>query len=361
MRASDLWPLAARLPAMALALALGLAGGLAARALGLPLPLMLGSLVALGVTSVLGLRPMGITPWLPEQLRRGFIPVIGVAIGSGFTPALLGDARQWLATAAAVLVFVPLAHAMGYRVYRRLGALSPPTAFFAAMPGGLFEAMEMGEAAGADRRMLVILQFLRLILCILLVPLGFTLLTGQAVGSAAGVRIVGAELPLGPADAALLVAAGVGGVLAGLALRLPGGVIIGPLLASAAIHLAGLTATAPPAWLIDVTQLVIGTILGLRFAGLPRRALGLALRLAVINIVLALGLALAFAAALHGVAGERLGTVLLAFAPGGVAEMSLVALSLKASVAFVSVHHLLRIMAAVAAAQIGYRLLMQPR
>lgn len=357
MRPSDLRSLAARLPAVALALGLGLAGGLAARAAGLPLPLMLGSLVALATVSILGLRPLGIAPWVPEHLRRGFIPVIGVAIGSGFAPALLAETGRWLATVAAVAVFVPLAHAMGYQLYRRLGALSPVTAFFAAMPGGLFEAMEMGEAAGADRRMLVILQFLRLILCILIVPLGFTLLTGQAVGSAAGVRIEGADVPLTPADAALLVAAGVGGVLAGRALRLPGGAILGPLLASAVIHLAGLTATVPPSWLIDVTQLVVGTTLGLRFAGLPRQALVLALRLAVTNIVLALGLALGFAAALHGVAGERLGTVLLAFAPGGVAEMSLVALSLQASVAFVSVHHLLRIVIAVMAAQIGFRLL----
>ncbi|MCC6305241.1 MAG: AbrB family transcriptional regulator [Rhodobacteraceae bacterium] len=361
MHRSDFRPLALRLAAMVIATAIALAGAFAARAASLPLPLMLGSLVALGGVSILRLSVFGITPRLPEGLRTVFIPVIGVAIGAGFSPALLAEAGRWLTSLAAVALFVPLAHALGYQVYRRMGGLAPSTAFFSAMPGGLFEALEMGEAAGADRQMLVVLQFLRLILCILLVPIGFTLLTGQVVGSAAGVRLQGASLPYTPADVLLLVAAGVGGVLVGRLVRLPGGLITGPLFASAAIHLAGFTATVPPPFLIGVTQLVMGATLGLRFWGMPGRTFGLALRLAGVNVAAMLGLAMVFAAVLHAILGERLSTVLLAFAPGGVAEMSLVALSLRASVAFVSAHHILRIVIAVAMAQAGHRLVLGRR
>jgi uncharacterized membrane protein AbrB (regulator of aidB expression) len=39
--------------------------------------------------------------------------------------------------------------------------------------------------------------------------------------------------------------------------------------------------------------------------------------------------------------------VFLAFAPGGLAEMALVALSLEISVIYVTVHHILRIILAV--------------
>jgi uncharacterized membrane protein AbrB (regulator of aidB expression) len=41
------------------------------------------------------------------------------------------------------------------------------------MPGGFIEALEMGEKAGAQMPMLIMLQFLRLILCIVLIPLAF--------------------------------------------------------------------------------------------------------------------------------------------------------------------------------------------
>lgn len=353
--------LAARLSALGLALLLGLAGGTAARAAGLPLPYMLGSLVTLAVVAMLGLRPFGITPWLPESLRQAFVPVIGVAIGAAFTPELLDHAGAWIPSLAALLLYVPLAHWLGYRIYRGLGGLSPATAYFAAMPGGLIEALTMGEERGADRRMLTLLQFLRLILCVVLVPLGFLAATGTVVGSAAGVRIEGAELPLRAADIALLVAAGAGGFALGRLLRVPGGIIVMPMLLSAAIHLAGLTRTVPPGWAVALTQLVIGTSLGLRFLGMDRRTLLRAFGLALANIAAMLTLAAAAALALAGAVGEAPQTLLIAFAPGGVAEMSLVAISLHLSVAFVSAHHLLRILLAVAVAQLGARLLLGPR
>ncbi|MEX1147168.1 MAG: AbrB family transcriptional regulator, partial [Sphingomonadales bacterium] len=61
--------------------------------------------------------------------------------------------------------------------------------------------------------------------------------------------------------------------------------------------------------------------------------------------------------ALHALVGEPVAAVFLAFAPGGLAEMSLVALSLKMSVIYVTAHHVLRIMLAVGLAKLGSRML----
>jgi membrane AbrB-like protein len=209
----------------------------------------------------------------------------------------------------------------------------------------------MGEEAGADIQMLTMLQFLRLIACIVVVPVVFTIQTGHSVGSAAGVRIEGADLPLGLRDAALLLAAAVGGVWLGRKLRLPAWIVTGPIVASAAIHLAGLTRTVPPDWLIILTQYVVGTSLGARFAGLGRGKLALALRLSALYAGMALGLALAAAMLLGGHVGEPGAAVFLAFAPGGIAEMTLVALSLQVGVVYVSAHHVVRIVLAVGVAR----------
>jgi uncharacterized protein len=46
--------------------------------------------------------------------------------------------------------------------------------------------------------------------------------------------------------------------------------------------------------------------------------------------------------------GEPVPAVILAFAPGGINEMSLVALSLQLSTVYVTLHHLARIVLAVA-------------
>ena len=133
--------------------------------------------------------------------------------------------------------------------------------------------------------------------------------------------------------------------------RLPALVMFGPIALSAAAHLGGLTETVPPNWVVQTAQLVIGTSLGARFGALPRARLRLALGLAALVTAISLALALGAAMVLHAFVGEPVPAVFLAFAPGGIAEMSLVALSLQVSVVFVSLHHVARIVLSVSVAR----------
>jgi len=342
--------------ALAVTLALAGAGGVAAAALHLPLGYMLGSIAAVGLAAGFGLQLAGRGVFLPNRLRMGFVPVIGVSIGGAFTPAVLAQAGDWWVSLVMLVVFVPLAHALGFGLYR-LGGLDRTTAFFAAVPGGLIESIELGEAAGARVPMMTSLHFLRLIGIIVCVPLIFWGLTGHQVGSASGVTMAGAGGVLGWGDAAVLAAAGVLGAFGGRALRLPAFWLTGPLIASALAHGAGWVEGVPPGWLVAVTQVVVGGGLGARFAGVQpamlRRALGLSAGYGVV----VLGAAAGFAGLLQAAGVAPGAAVFLAFAPGGVAEMSLIALSLQYSVVFVTVHHVARILIAVLVAKAGYRLL----
>ena len=116
---------------------------------------------------------------------------------------------------------------------------------------------------------------------------------------------------------------------------------------------------APPRLLLwaALTLFVLIVIAGLGGIGyfssgrlaslLPYAVIGaLALFLSVI------GGAVLFAAALAPVAGEPVRGVFLAFAPGGLVEMGLIALGLKMSILYVTAHHLLRIILAVSAARV---------
>jgi uncharacterized protein len=83
----------AHVPTMLAAMALGTAGGFGAQALGMPLPMLLGSLLAVSAAAILGFRPTGRVLGIPLPLRAGFVPVIGVSIGTAFTPGILGKPR----------------------------------------------------------------------------------------------------------------------------------------------------------------------------------------------------------------------------------------------------------------------------
>ena len=344
----DLW-------ALALTLGLGAVGGIAAHAAHLPLGYLLGSMLLVGVLSAFDIRPLGKTPTLPARLRFSFVPVIGVAIGGAFTPEVARAALGWGPSLAALLVFVPLAHALGYAVYRR-GGFDRFEAFYGAVPGGLIESVQMGEEAGADVRLLIVVQTLRLILTIITVPLIFLALTGQTVGSAAGATMVGGAAPITAQDVGLMLAAGLIGAQAGKVLRLPGYIITGPLICSAALHVTGLMQAIPPGWLVSITQVILGAGLGVRFVGMDRKLLARCGKLAVLNAALALMLAFFFAGLVHWLTAEPVAAAFLAFAPGGLAEMSLIALSLNMSVIYVTAHHVVRIVLAVSFAKLGRRL-----
>lgn len=344
------------LTALALTLSLGTAGGFAAKMLHLPLALLLGSLVTTGVIAALGWRPFGKTVLLPMRLRLAFVPVIGVSIGGAFTPAVLASVTDWWPGLLALALFLPASHATGYVIYRK-GGLPKVESFFGAIPGGLIETVQLGEEAGGDPRLLTLLQFLRLILTIIFVPLIFTILTGAAVGSASGATLPAAAIPLTLPEIAILLAAGALGFATARALRFPAAIMTGPILFSAVAHAAGLVHGVPPAWLVGVTQIVIGAGLGARFAGADRRMLARALGLATVNAAAALLIAFGFALVLSPLVAEPAPAVFLAFAPGGLAEMSLIALSLQMSVVFVTLHHIVRIVLSVTIAKLGARFL----
>lgn len=337
-------------PALAATLALGLVGGGIGKLLGLPLGYLLGSLLVVAFWAISGRQVLGQPIHLPQPLRMSFIPIVGVGIGGAFTPAIFHDAAGWWPSVLALLAFVPLAHFAGYRIYRA-GGLTPVTAYFGAVPGGLIESVTMGEEAGADVALLVLIQFLRLILTIVFVPIMFLILTGHSVGSSAGVVMTGGNNPLEALDILVLTVAGIGGYFVGKALRFPAAIMTGPLAASALAHLMGLTDAVPPAWTISMTQMVVGTGLGARFSGMATNTLRRGFGLAVLSTGASLAIAFGFAELLHLVVDMPIAAVFLAFAPGGITEMSLIALSLHISVVFVTLHHVIRIVLSISIAR----------
>ena len=348
-------PPAGRTLRWAATLALGSAGGWVASAAGLPLPWLLGALLAVGAAAAGGLRLPGGPLAFPPAVREACIPVIGVLIGGTFAPETLAGAADWWPGLVSAALYVPAALAVNFLLFRRVGGLSRPTAYFAAMPGGLIEAIELGTEAGADPRPLTALQFIRVVLVVTAIPLIYSLIEGRAVGSAAGAGSGGPDAALGLLDALILLASGVVGYRIATRFKLPAGRIIGPIAASALVHATGLTDAAPPAMLVAAAQLVIGTSLGLRFVGMKPAELRGWMRLSALSVAAMLLLAVPFAAVPALLGAAPFGIMLLALAPGGVVEMGLVALSLESSPILVTLHHLARILVAVFVGAGGWR------
>lgn len=327
-------------------LAIGLCGGLAAQWVSAPLPWLLGGMGATAAATLAGLRPFGQPVAFPMTARLVCVPVIGVLIGSAFSPEVLAAMPGWWPGLVAVALFVPLAHALNYWLFRRLGRLPHATAYFAGMPGGLIESIEIAREHGGDVAAVSVLQFARVAITVTAVPLIFAAAAGRAVGSAAG-QTMGTGAPLTAVDALVLLACGVIGYFGARRLHVPAGQIIGPIAVSGMAHGFGLTEAAPPAVLVQIAQLVIGVTLGLRFQGLEPRSLGRYFALSGLSVAAMLVLGVMLALPVAAVGAATVPTMVLSLSPGGVVEMGLIALSLQASPLFVTAHHLVRIVLTV--------------
>ena len=331
---------------IAAGLALGTLGGGLFYALSLPLPWMLGALFATMVASVAGAPVQG-----PARLRPVIVAIIGVLLGSRFTPAVFEQAGEALITLSILTAYLLAVAVVVVPWYRFVGRQDWPTAYFAGMPGGLTEMIEMGEARGAQVPAIVLAHSLRIVVTIALMAFLFRVVLDHDVGGS----IPTSGTPIGLLDAVLLAGSAILGAILGVRLRLPAPTFLGPLILSAAVHLAGLTESAPPGLLVLAAQVVLGTILGCRFQGIPPAMLWSAGLLSLGATVLTLALAAVAGLAMQSWAGVGLDQAMLALAPGGLTEMGLIALAIHADVAFVALHHVVRILLVIVLAPVLFR------
>lgn len=335
------------LPRIALALAIGAVGGAVANWLTVPLPWMLGAMVACTLASIFGAPVKGPTPARPIM-----VTVLGIMLGSGFTPAMLDQAGQWAVSLALLAVYVAVAGACCYPFFRRVAGYDRPTAYFSAMPGGLNEMMIVGQEMGGDDRRIVLTHASRILLTVLAIPIAFRLTSeiDMTDRSRFGVGLGDVALR----DYLLLGLCALGLPVA-KALRIPAPMLVGPMLFSATLHLSGTTSAQPPMIIVNVAQWVMGTIIGCRFVGTARSEILRIIGMSVGSTAILLSVCVVFALVVYEIAGAPISSAVLAYAPGGLAEMSLVALALGVDVAFVATHHVVRIVYVVILAPMAYR------
>ena len=123
------------------------------------------------------------------------------------------------------------------------------------------------------------------------------------------------------------------------ALRIPFGEILGPMLLCGAAYVSGLVTVALPAFVTIAAQIVIGTSIGTQFANLRGRHVLRTVVTSLGSTVVMLVGALVIAELMAPVLRIDPLSLLLALVPGGLVEMGLIAISLNADTAFISVMH----------------------
>lgn len=313
-------------------LAVCIIGGAVSAWLNVPLPWMIGSMLAMASVQMAGAQ---FAP-LPGG-RDAAMVVVGVTLGLYFTaPVVHQVAAYWPWFVALGLAAIGFG-TVSALVLSRLSGADRATAYFGSMPGGASEMATMGESYGAAPDRVALAHSMRMLLVVTIFPIGITL-----SGFAATEEYRPVVVPLDWGGLAILLsAAAFAGWIARL-IRLPTAFMMGSLFLTIALTVSGIALSSVPMWLTNAAQVLLGCVLGSRFersflTTAPRFVAAL-----VPSVFITLGLAALVGWIIAWGSGVYLGSALLAAAPGGVAEMSITAKVLRIGVAFVTAAHVVR-------------------
>ena len=318
-----------------LTLALAAAGGAAFTAVGFPAGWLAGAMIVVAAAALGGVK-VG----LPEVLRDVAFVFLGVSMGSAVTPESLERMATWpLSLVVLLLSVAATATAVAYWLERRHG-WDRATARFSAIPGALSYTLALALKSPADVPRIALTQSLRLVTLVVLMPP--LIQAGRSVDSGA---VLARGAAGGPVDIALML------LLCGALgygfkrLNVPAALLMGGLVMSAVLHGAGLIEARLPGYLLVPGFVVMGGVVGSRFGTTSPAALLRVLRPGLEAIAIGLVVSALFALFAAWLLRLPFGQTWLAYAPGGVEAMTVMAFALHVDPAFVGAHHFFRLIA----------------
>lgn len=330
---------------IAITASIALATGLLFRWLDLPAPFLIGSLFGVWLSGVIiePLRPKLVVPqWLYLPVALG----LGTLIGANFRPDVLAHVSAAATTVSAMVAATLLATLAGLVFLMRIRHYNFITALLCCVPGGQAEVVMMSRDLTDKDYVVALFHLVRVALVFCSTPLLLALIEGEASVIASNAALQAMPSLANIDLKTLLIFLAVPTISLPLArhLHLPMPHLIGPLLVSSSLHIAGLIEIPRINEFIILAQITIGSSVGARLAKVPFVKLAGYLGDAVVNALIILSAYGAMAFFIASLTGIDFVNMLLAFVPGGLYEVTLLALIFGFDVAFVAFHHTIRMM-----------------
>ena len=312
----------------------------------LPLPWLFGPLFSCLLAALIGINLYSIKI-LSDAMRT----ILGVAVGATVTLSFLLALPGFWNTLIFIPITVILSGIIGVWYFQKLCGYDFPTAYYSSMPGGLQDMLVFGEEAGGNVRAMSLIHATRVLVIIIALPTLLTFIWGISLDKPPGDPIRNFEIE----QLIILGICGIAGWKIASFLGMFGASILGPLILTAIASITGILHTRPPVEAIWAAQYFIALGIGVKYVGVTAQeirkdilaGLGfciflLVITLSIVSLVINYNLAPAVDA-------------MLSMAPGGQAELVVMALIVGADLGFVVAHHLFRIFIVILGAPIMER------
>ncbi|WP_209008209.1 AbrB family transcriptional regulator [Roseibium polysiphoniae] len=307
----------------------------------LPLPFLFGPMIACLLAALSGMELKGF-----GAISVGARSILGVAIGASISPALFANAPAMAGSIALVPIFIGLCGLIGVPFFQRVWGFDRPTAYYAAMPGGLQDMVIFGTEAGGNARSLSLVHATRILFIVTIAPVLLVNVYGAGLSHPLGEPVMGFPL----SELLIMSLAAIVGWKGGERIGLFGASILGPMIVTAILSLTDVIHMRPPREAILAAQFLIGAGIGVHFVGMTLSEFRWIVSAGLSYVAVLAVLSAVFSwIVMHFGLGHPI-EAFLAFAPGGQAEMTVLAIVTGSDLGFVIAHHLTRIVLVITGA-----------
>ena len=330
---------------LGLTFSLALATGWVFLHLGMPAPFMMGSLFGVWIlgSAMPKLRPhLGVARWFHVPVVLG----LGVFIGSFFRGDIIAKSLAYAPTVMTMMGVTLLVTAISYAFLRRLRGYDKPTAMLCAIPGGQAEIIVVARELVEKDYVVALFHLTRVVFVFISTPLLLGAVKGQDAVDQSNDLLQSMPMltDLTPHQLVSFFGIAMGGYALARLARIPMPHLLGPVILSAGCHAIGVIDVPRIFEFVMLAQLAIGGGVGARLAQVRFGELMGYLKDAIANTTLILIIYFTAAVMVAYLLNLDLMGVWLAFVPGGLYEVTLLAVIFGFDIAFIAFHHTIRVM-----------------
>jgi membrane AbrB-like protein len=309
-------------------------GGLVFHWLGVPAAWLSGAAIAATL--------WGLSGWavpMPRALADAAMLISGAAMGAAVTPAAIAAMGRYPGSLILLVIGVVAISGASTAWLMRMSGWRRADAVLASVPGALSTVLAVAADRKAEVASIAIVQNFRLFVLIALLP-SLVVMTGGGGNTGA---LIGEGLPIeSPGGMAFILLGGLvlGAVFKRLKVAAP--ILLGATVVSSVSHGTEFVTGVIPPVIATGGLVLIGLFIAERFRNVQRSTLKRALLAALGSFSVGMIVAAIFAGFAAWLAGVSFANGLVAFAPGGLEAMTVLALILGLDPLYVGIHHLVR-------------------
>ena len=300
-----------------------------------PLAWMIGPMIMTSIGALAGLKII-----MPRLALSSVLIILGLYIGNYIDQNLFNQMLDWIWTTLIMLIYIIISIYVVSKYLQKFSGYQEKASIFSAAPGALGPLIILAEYEKSDLSQVATSHLIRLIIIITVFPFIIVSSSDQeALIINDYIYVVQDHL-----DLALLIIGSLILIFIFDKIRVPAALLSGTLVASGILQITEIASYKLPETTINFCLLVLGASVGCRFANKTIKEIANnSLHSIVATVILViLGLLAAYFA--NFFVENSLMTLILAFCPGGIYEVAVIAIAFDLEPDFVAFHHIIRLL-----------------